>query len=40
MAVAFDKTGTLTKVKLVVTDVIGLTKSETEVLHLAPCVEL
>jgi Cd2+/Zn2+-exporting ATPase len=37
--VAFDKTGTLTKGKLVVTDVIGLTKSDTEVLHIAHCVE-
>jgi Zn2+/Cd2+-exporting ATPase len=37
--VAFDKTGTLTKGKLVVTDVIGLTKSDTEILHLAHCVE-
>jgi Cd2+/Zn2+-exporting ATPase len=38
-AVAFDKTGTLTKGKLVVTDVIGLTRSDSEVLHLAHCVE-
>ena len=38
-AVAFDKTGTLTKGKLVVTDVIGHTKSNDEVLHLAHCVE-
>jgi Cd2+/Zn2+-exporting ATPase len=37
--VAFDKTGTLTKGKLVVTDVIGHTKSNDEVLHLAHCVE-
>ncbi len=37
--VAFDKTGTLTKGNLAVTDVIGLTKSDVEVLHLAHCVE-
>ncbi len=38
-AVAFDKTGTLTRGKLVVTDVIGLTRSDDQVLHLAHCVE-
>jgi len=38
-AVAFDKTGTLTKGKLVVTDMIGLTRDESTVLHLAHCVE-